>query len=398
MSCLMTVGLLALPILVWAINGNTTAHAKENPAPKAAKKSQGIGQLLLVRGKPRNEALQLALDSGAKEVVIALWGTPSMADPGTSGPETKPAVADSKKAPAIPVPVGIVEYRIINNRIVETELRIPLIQTDAGESIERVYNEVKAAGKIDPARTTKHKVFLTIPLGNKRGLNVEMQKPSSIARYPWFVRFRPADSVAKTGAGDSTVIAGIRIPVSVSTTAQLKAFLKPQWDLVQRIELLDAPISFGQNKVVRSERLTYAIAEGDETEAETKAADGAWGVRPGFLGKVECWISEKGQDYTTLMTFVNDIRRRVRPGGVVLSEKNIFIANIIANTAMPTTGVEGIISAAFAISNPKLHEEISRLRPETQDVLFARIKIDVGPGNEHIDTPATKPAEGKSDK
>jgi len=389
----MTVGLIALPILVWAINGNTSAHAKDDSAPKAAKKIHGIGQLLLVRGKPRNEALQLAFDSGAKEVVIALWGSHSIADPGGSGPETKPGAADSKKAPEIPDPIGIVEYRIINNRVVETELRIPLFQTEARKSIERVYNAVKAAGKIDPVKTTKDKVFLTIRLDNKPGLNVEMQEPSSIVRYPWFVRFRPADSGAKTVAGDSTVIAGIRIPVSVSTTEQLKAFLKPQWDLLQRIELLDAPISFGQDKVVRSERLTYAITAGDETDTKTKAADGIWGVRPGFLGKVECWISEKGQDYTTMMTFVNNIRRRVRLGGVVLSEKNIFIANVKANIAMPTTGVEGIISAAFAISNSKLHEEISRLQPETQDILFAGIKIDVGSGNEPISTPTTKPAD-----
>jgi len=393
MSCLMTVGLLALPILVRAIDGNTSAHAKEGSArkaakpstTKAAKKIHGIGELLLVRGKPRNEALQLALDSGAKEVVIALWEAPSIVYTGTSGPETKPAISD---------PAGIVEYRIINNRVVETELRIPLSQTKARKSIEGVYNEVKAAGKIDPAKTTKHKVFLTVPLDNKRVLNVQMQEPSSIAIYPWFVRFRPGDSAAKTGAGDSTVIAGIRIPVSVSTTEQLKAFLKPQWQLLQRIELLDVPISFGQDKMVRSERLSYAIAAGDEAKAETEEADGAWGVRPGFLGKVECWICEKGQDYTTLMAFVNDIRRRSRPGDVVLSKNNIFAAK----AAMPTTGVEGKVSAAFAISNPKLHEKIGRLRPDTQEVLFARIKIDVGPRNEHIDAPTTRPAKRESDK
>lgn len=382
MSCLTTIGLLALSVLVWAIGGGTTARAEEGtarqaakqPTTQAAKQLDGISKLLLVRGKSRTETLQMALGSGAKEVLIALQ------------------IIDTETDPENPVPVGIVEYHIINGRVVETELRIRLSQSEARKSIQGIYDEVKAAGKIDRTKTTKYKVFLTVPLDNKRVLNVEMQEPSAMGIYPWFVRFRPGDSAAKTNAGRSTVIAGIRIPVSVSTTEQLKAFLKPQWELLLGIELLDVSIPFGQGKVVRSERVSYAIAAGDEAKAETEEAEGTWGVRPGFLGKVECWICEKGQDYKTLMALVNDIRRRGRLGNVVLSKNNIFIANV----TMPTTGVEGKVSASFAISNTGLRAQIKRI-PDAED-LFARIKIDVGPRNKDRDTPTTKPAEEKSDK
>ena len=383
MSCLITVGLLALPVLVWAIGGNTTAHAKEGTTRKAekpsttqtAKKIHGIGELLLVRGISRAEALQLALGSGAKEVVIALWNV-----------EMKTA-SDTPDSMMDPGPTGIIEYHIINNRVVKTELRIRLGQSGAPESIKGVYNEVKAAGKIDPAKTTKHKVFLTVPLGDKRVLNVEMQEPSAASIYPWFVRFRPGGPTAKSDAGIPKVIAGIRIPVSVSTTEQLKTFLKPQLALLQGIELLDAPISFGQGKVVRSERLSYAIAAG----LQAAEAKGAWGVGPGILGKVECRVCEKGQDYKTLMAFVDDIRRR---GRVTLSRDSFFTADL----TMPAAKVEGKISAEFAISSPKLRTQITKI--QGADNLFARIKIGVGPRNEDedTDTPTTRPAKEKSDK
>ena len=387
----MMIGLFALPILVWAISGNTTAHGEEAAARQPAKQPYSISELLLVRGKSRAEALQMALGSGAREVVIALWN-----------------VVDTRTESEDPVTFDTVEYHIVNGRVVETELRI--LRSSGQAFIKSIYDEVKAAGKIDRTKTTKHKEFLTIPLRDKRVLSVEMQRPSSGGRYPWFVRLRPGGSVAKpvsvskpakaasppaTGAdaAHSIVIAGIRIPVSVSAE-QLAAFLKPQSKLLQRIELLDVPISFGKGKVVRSERISYTITAGEDASAAEE--DGAWGVGPGILGKLECWICEKDQDYEALMAFIKAFAADVRGrGDVVLSKNSFFVANITMPTTMPTRGK---VSASFAISSPKLRADIERVREKVREGLFAKIKISVGPGNEDTDTPTTRPAKEKSDK
>jgi hypothetical protein len=377
----MTVGLLALVLLVWAICGNGAAHAKEGSAPKVAKKAPGIAELLLVRGKSRSEALQLALGSGAKKVIVALWESHLIATAVDPDAETT--------TPVLPDPVGIIEYHIVKNGIVETELRIPLSKANARKSIKSVYDKVTAAGKINPKKTDKHKVFLTIPLADKRVLNVEMQKPASASSFPWFVRFRPAGSGAGADSGDFKVIADVRIPVSVSSVEQLKAFLKPQWELVQRIELLDTPISFGPNGVVRSERLTYGIAAGDDTKDNTENEIIKWGVGPGILGQVECRIPEKGTKRTNIAAFAYDIRQRIRPKNVVLSQKDIFIADV----TMSAGSVKGRISAVSAILDPKLREEISGLQPDYQHILSPKLSIYIGPRHRYADAPTTQPAE-----
>ena len=139
MSCLVTTALLALPILIWAIGGSTTAHGEESAARQAAKQSttqaakplDGISKLLLVCGKSRAEALQMALGSGAKEVLISLGNV------------------DTKTASGIPVQFETVKYRIINGRVVETELSIDLSRGQ--KSIKGVSDEVVASARPTPA-------------------------------------------------------------------------------------------------------------------------------------------------------------------------------------------------------------------------------------------------------
>ena len=377
----MLVLLVGSSVLVWPIGGNTTAHGKEGviridgkqSTTQVAKPLDGISRFLLVRGKSRTEALQMALGSGAKEVVISLCNV------------------DTKTASGIPIQFDVVEYHIANGRIVETELTV--FRNRGQKFIKGIYAKVIATGKIDRMKTTKQKVFLTIPLRNKQILRVEMQPPSVDDTYPWRMRFRPGGFVAKpmsvskpakatsrsaprADMGHSRVIAGIRIPVSVSTK-QLVAFLQPRWKFLRSIELQDVPISFGQGKVVLSEILSYAIAP----------KGGAWGVRSGILGKLECRIREKDQDYKTLMAFVADIRRR---GHVTLSKRSSFLANV----TMPTTGVKGEVYASYSISNP----EERAMFEKNGDELLARIVIAVGPPYKDSDTPATKPTKAKSRK
>jgi hypothetical protein len=380
--CLMVVSPVGLCVLVWAICGNTTtAHGKERTVLRTAKQAttqtakqiDGISKLLLVRGKSRAEALRLALGSGAKKVVIALWNV------------------DTKTASSIRVQFETIEYHIVNGRVVETELSIS--RSRGQKSIKGVYDEVLAAGKTDRTRTTKQKVFLTIPLRNKQILKVEMQPPSGGGMPPWRARFRTGGSVARSvsvskpikaaphpgkgaDAGHSKVIAGIRIPVSVSTR-QLAAFLQSRWKLLRSIELQNVPIPFGKGKVVWSEELSYAFAP----------EKGAWAVRAGVLGKLQCRIHEKDQDYKTLIAFVADIRRR---GHVTLSKKRFFIANV----TMPTTGAKGEVAASLSISDPEYRAFLEKEGRE----LHGGITITVNPPDKDSDAPATKPAKGKSKK
>jgi hypothetical protein len=372
--CFMIVSPVGLSVLVWVISGNTTACGEGNATHRTAKQLDGISKLLLVRGKSRTEALQLALGSGAKEVVISLWNV------------------DTKTTSGVPVQFDLVEYHIADGRVAETELTV--FRRRGQEFIKGVYDRVMAAGKVDRTKTTKQKVFLTIPLRNKQVLRVEMQQPSVDSMYPWRVRFRPGGSIAKpvsaskpaksaashpatdADMGHSKVITGIRIPVSVSTK-QLKAFLRPRWKSLDAITLRDVSIPFGQGKVVLSERLSYAIAR----------RGGQMGVRSGILGKLECRIREKDQDYKTLMAFVADIRRR---GHVTISKYRSFYADV----TMPSTGVKGEVYASYLISNP---DERAMLAKKGEELL-ARITITVSPPYKDTDTPATKPAKGKSDK
>jgi len=388
---LMNVSPLGLSVLVGAIGGNNMARgeggtvastpravvharrAEKQSTTQTAKQLDGISKLLLVRGKSRAETLQLALDSGAKEIVVILSNV------------------DTKIASGIPVRFDTVEYHIINGRVVETELSIG--RSRGQKSIKGVYREVTTAGKIDRTKTTKQKIFMTIPFRNRQVLKVETQPPSSDRMYPWRMRFRPGGCLAKSVSAPKPtkaaslppagadmdhfrVIAGIRIPVSVSTK-QLAAFLRPQWKLLRAIELHDVCIPFGQGQVVLSETLTYVLApEGV-----------AWGVRAGRLGRLQCWIREKNQDYKTLMAFIADIRRR---GHVTLSKDSFFIANI----TMPTTGVKGEVAASFSISDPEYRAILEKAGKE----LHAKITITLSPPDKDSDTPATEPAKGKSKK
>jgi len=378
---LISAGFFVLSVFVCGIDSTTSTHAEEGSVQKSKKPSttktvaelDGISKLLLVLGKSRAEALQLALGSGAKSVVIAMWDI------------------DTKTASGAAVRYGLVEYRVTNGHIAETQLRIDNSQAQV-PIIKLVYNEIMSLGKIEDAKTTKQKVFLTIPVRDKRALKVEMQRPPG-GKLWWSVRFRPDRTAVKSVSGSKTTkvtsgqvnganaglsktIAGIQVPVFVSSK-QLVPFLKPRWKLLMSIDLMDVCIPYGRGKLVRSERTLYMFAPKGE----------ATGVRAGVLNGVECAVFEKNQDYETMKAFVADIRRR---GHITFSKRNFFVANVV----MPTTGVKGQISASTSISSPEHREIIEKAGRE----LPGMILVGVSPPEKDSDTSRSKPANVKSDK
>jgi len=367
--------LMGLSAAMLTVLGDIHAYGQEHGAPRVVNRPtkqasaplDGISRLLLVRGKSRAEALKLALTSGAKEVVVNLQNVGTKKDSDSPGP---------------------VSYHVTNGRVARTELVV--FRSRGQKFIKDIYDRIIAVGKIDQAKSTKQRTFLTIPVDNKRALSVEMQKPSTDSEYPWRVCFRPDGVVGKpasrhapsgtakgSDAGHSKMIAGVRVPLSVSSS-QVAAFIKPQWKSVRAIELLDVPILFGQGKLVQIERLVYVIAAGK---------GGEWGVRSGTLGRLECWIREKNQDYQTLMGFVADLRSR---GQVTLSRDSFFLADV----TMPTTGIKGEISVSFSISDPEYRAMMEKMGRE----LLAKIVVSVGPADKGNSKSETKPARVKSKK